>query len=143
MKQKSFYFSGTVNLYLYGRQSLQVFGEDSMMPFSSYVGKKKSKIHIRDFRREIQMSVKHSFDTHDFDDFGRQFSSPAFVKVVIRNGKLRISIYAVDYVDKRNLPTLYLGVLRNGDKFYFLKTFFETFRPISKTKHSFALLIQG
>lgn len=133
----SFYFRGQIKPYLQGHNALEVINQTPGF-LECYLGSKRTRIRLRDFRPTVRDAAKRALDGQQTEQFARIFEQPARAKIRLAKGKVQIDLY--DVCPKQEAPTLWLGVVRDGEMLPFAHANWEFFRPAGKARTGFAIL---
>jgi hypothetical protein len=135
--KKSFYFRGNFNILLQGHKSLALHNiQPNMMAY--YLGSKRSRICIRDFRQAARTAALQSLNGKNANQFAEYFGKPAKVKIYRTNNKIHIDLQeCAAHQDE----TLWLGVVRDGEPMPVFPINWEYFRQVNKTKTGFIALV--
>ena len=135
--KKSFYFRGNFNILLQGHKSLALHNiQPNMLAY--YLGSKRSKIYIRDFRQAARNAALESLSGKTPDRFSESFGEPAKVKIYRTNSKIHIDLLECSADQDQ---TLWLGVVRDGEPVPVFSVNWELFRQVSPTRSGFIALI--
>ena len=145
MSKENYLYRGNVQIYLQG--------EDALMPVASkprgdqiayFIGSKKSKLLIRDFRREPIHAAHHARTGLEGSEFADAFNQPAYAEVSVSERgnepeKIEINLRPTNKSD--DFPVLWLGVL-NDAMMPMLDIEWEILRPINAETIAFTAMVR-
>ena len=145
MNKENYLYRGNVQIYLQG--------ENALMPVASkhrgdqiayFIGSKKSKLLIRDFRRAPIHAAHHARAGLDGSEFADAFNQPAYAEVSVSERgdepeKIEINLRPTNRSD--DFPVLWLGVL-NDSMMPMLDIEWEILRPINSEKIAFTAMVR-
>ena len=145
MNKENYLYRGNVQIYLQG--------ENALMPVASkhrgdqiayFIGSKKSKLLIRDFRREPIHAAHHARSGLEGAEFAVAFNQPAYAEVSVSEKgneleKIEINLRSTNKSD--DFPVLWLGVL-NDAMMPMLDIEWEILRPIKSDKIAFTAMVR-
>ena len=145
MSKENYLYKGNVQIYLQG--------EDALMPVASkprgdqiayFIGSKKSKLLIRDFRREPIHAAHHALAGLEGSEFADAFNQPAYAEVSVSergNEPEKIEINLRPTNKRDDFPVLWLGVLSDA-MMPMLDIEWEILRPINAEKIAFTAMVR-
>ena len=125
-------------MYLEGKKALLPLIVDSPDAHSYFIGSKKTKLIIKDYRRDPNLAAQQVLSGNKELDFADVFNKPAWVEVHEVDDYLEIRLYEV--LTQGDFPILWLGVNRDG-KMPVHKLEWEILRPVRKSVTAFAALV--
>ena len=145
MTKENYLYRGNVQIYLQG--------ENALMPVASkvrsdqiayFIGSKKSKLLIRDFRRAPIHAAHHTRAGLDGSEFADAFNQPAYAEVSVSDRgnepeKIEINLRPTSKSD--DFPVLWLGVL-NDAMMPMLDIEWEILRPINAERIAFTAMVR-
>ncbi len=134
----NFYFRGMIRPYLQGRNALDVTHQSPGF-LECYLGSKRTRIRLRDFRLKVRQSAERALDGQDAEQFAGIFSQPAKAKIRLTQGKVQIDLH--DGVPEQAAPMLWLGVVKDGESIPLTSVHWEVFRAVGKSRTGFAMLM--
>lgn len=144
MTKENYLYRGNVQIYLQG--------ENALMPVASkprgdqvtyFIGSKKSKLLIRDFRRAPIHAAHHARGLEG-SEFADAFNQPAYAEVSVSergNEPEKIEINLRPTSNSDDFPVLWLGVL-NDAMMPMLDIEWEILRPINSEKIAFTAMVR-
>ena len=145
MSKDNYFYKGNVQIYLQGEKALlPVASKNRNGQITYFIGSKKSKLLIRDFRREPIHAANHASSGLEGAEFADAFNQPAYAEVsVTENGgepeKIEINLRPTNKRD--DFPVLWLGVL-NDAMMPMLDIEWEILRPINAEKIAFTAMVR-
>jgi hypothetical protein len=148
MSKENYLYKGNVQIYLQGEKALRPIASRASKnrggQIAYFIGSKKSKLLIRDFRREPIMAAHHARAGVEGTEFADAFNQPAYAEVsVSENGsepeKIEINLRPTNKRD--DFPVLWLGVL-NDSMMPMLDIEWEILRPINAEKIAFTAMVR-
>ena len=145
MTKENYLYRGNVQIYLQG--------ENALMPAASkprgdqvayFIGSKKSKLLIRDFRREPIHAAQHARSGLEGSEFVDAFNQPAYAEVSVSergNEPEKIEINLRPTNKRDDFPVLWLGVLSDA-MMPMLDIEWEILRPINSEKIAFTAMVR-
>jgi len=144
MSKENYFYRGNVQIYLQGEKALlPIVSKHREGQISYFIGSKKSKLLIRDFRRE-PIHAAHASAGLDGSEFADAFNQPAYAEVSISergNEPERIEINLRPTNKSDDFPVLWLGVL-NDAMMPMLDIEWEILRPINAEKIAFTAMVR-
>ena len=145
MLKENYFYKGNVQLYLQGEKALlPVASKNRNGQITYFIGSKKSRLLIRDFRRGSIHAAHHASSGLDGSEFADAFNQPAYAEVSISEGdqepeKIEINLRPTSKSD--DFPVLWLGVL-NDAMMPMLDIEWEILRPINSDKIAFTAMVR-
>ena len=145
MSKENYLYRGNVQIYLQGEKALlPVASKNREDQIAYFIGSKKSKLLIRDFRAEPIIAAHHATSGLEGEEFADAFNRPAYAEVSVseRGGepeKIEINLRPTDKSD--DFPVLWLGVL-NDSMMPMLDIEWEILRPINAEKIAFTAMVR-
>jgi hypothetical protein len=145
MSKENYLYKGNVQIYLQGEKALlPVASKNRDGQVSYFIGSKKSKLLIRDFRREPIHAAHHDRAGLEGTEFTDAFNQPAYAEVSISERgdepeKIEINLRPTNKRD--DFPVLWLGVL-NDAMMPMLDIEWEILRPINAEKIAFTAMVR-
>lgn len=145
MSKETYLYRGNVQVYLQGEKALfPVASKNRQGQASYFVGSKKSKLLIRDFRLEPILAAHHAQAGFEGAEFADAFNQPAYAEVSVseKEGepeKIEINLRPTSKSD--DFPVLWLGVL-NDSMMPMLDIEWEFLRPINAEKIAFTAMVR-
>ena len=144
MSKENYLYRGNVEIYLQGQHALlpiQTIRENQMTYF---IGSKKSKLLIRDFREEPILVAHRAPSGIESTEFADAFNQPAYAEVSIADKgveteKVEINLRPTE--ESEDFPVLWLGV-KNDSMMPMLDIEWEILRPISVEKVAFTAVVR-
>jgi hypothetical protein len=145
MSKENYLYKGNVQIYLQGENALlPVASKTRGDQIAYFIGSKKSKLLIRDFRREPIHAAHHDRSGLDGSEFADAFNQPAYAEVSVSdrgNEPERIEINLRPTSKSDDFPVLWLGVL-NDAMMPMLDIEWEILRPIKSDKIAFTAMVR-
>jgi hypothetical protein len=145
MSKENYFYRGNVQIYLQGEKALlPVASKNRNGQITYFIGSKKSKLLIRDFRREPILAAHHADSGLEGSEFADAFNQPAYAEVSISERgsepeKIEINLRPTD--KSEDFPVLWLGVL-NDAMMPMLDIEWEILRPINAEKIAFTAMVR-
>lgn len=145
MSKENYLYKGNVQIYLQGENALlPIASKNREGQIAYFIGSKKSKLLIRDFRREPMHAANHAKKGLEGSEFAEAFNQPAYAEVSVSEGgseleKIEINLRPTDKSD--DFPVLWLGVL-NDSMMPMLDIEWEILRPIKSDKIAFTAMVR-
>ena len=144
MSKENLLYRGNVHIYLQGQRALlpiHTLREESM---SYFIGSKKSKLILRDFREESILAAHRTPAGIESTAFADAFNQPAYAEVSIADQgveaeKVEINLRPTE--KSEDFPVLWLGV-KNDAMMPMLDIEWEILRPISLEKVAFTAMVR-
>lgn len=145
MSKENYLYRGNVQIYLQGEKALlPVASKNRDGQIAYFIGSKKSKLLIRDFRREPIHAAHHASTGVEGSEFADAFNQPAYAEVSISergNEPEKIEINLRPTRKSDDFPVLWLGVL-NDAMMPMLDIEWEILRPINSEKIAFTAMVR-
>lgn len=144
MANETYVYQGNVHVHLQGPQALLPIDSHREDQVTYFIGSKKSRLLIRDFREEpIQAAQRAPLGIQDAE-FAVAFNQPAYAEVAVTtNGsepeKVEINLRPAQ--DNEDIPVLWMGV-KNDLLMPMLDIEWEIMRPISAKKIAFTAMVR-
>jgi hypothetical protein len=137
-------YRGNVQIHLQGPRALLPTESNRENEISYFVGSKKSRLLIRDFREEAIRAAQRNPAGVEGGDFAAAFNQPAYAEVAMealgeQPEKVEISLRPAK--DDEDTPVLWLGV-KNDALMPMLDIEWEIMRPISAKKIAFTAMVR-
>ena len=145
MSKENYLYKGNVQIYLQGENALlPVASKTRDNQVAYFIGSKKSKLLIRDFRREPIHAAHHARSGVGGTEFADAFNQPAYAEVSVSERgnepeKIEINLRPTNQSD--DFPVLWLGVL-NDAMMPMLDIEWEILRPINAEKIAFTAMVR-
>jgi hypothetical protein len=143
MTKENVLYQGNVQIYLQGERALLPAGLDREDQVAYFIGSKKSKLLIRDFRKRPILAAHRGQAGIDGTEFANAFNQPAYAEVSIAKGsepeKIEINLRPTD--EREDFPVLWLGIM-NDLMMPMLDIEWEILRPISMEKVAFTAMVR-
>jgi hypothetical protein len=145
MSKENYLYRGNVQIYLQGENALlPVASKNRNDQMAYFIGSKKSKLLIRDFRRGPIHAAHHANAGVDGSEFADAFNQPAYAEVSISERghepeKIEINLRPTQKSD--DFPVLWLGVLSDA-MMPMLDIEWEILRPINAEKIAFTAMVR-
>jgi hypothetical protein len=144
MSKENTLYKGNVQIYLQGEKALLPTGSARQDQVSYFIGSKKSKLLIRDFRKRPILAAHRGQAGIDGMEFADAFNQPAYAEVsIVKKGsepeKIEISLLPTD--EREDFPVLWLGIM-NDLMMPMLDIEWEILRPISMEKVAFTAMVR-
>jgi hypothetical protein len=137
-------FRGNVQVDLHGQNALIPVGEISQNQMTYYVGSKRSKLVVRDYRENPILAAQQVLSGRDGEKFADIFNQGAYTEVIAtHNGPdlQNIEIHLHPASQRGEFPVLWFGII-DDLKMPNVDAEWEILRPISLKKVAFAVLIK-
>ena len=144
MSNENYVYQGNVHVHLQGQHALLPIDLKRGDQVTCFIGSKKSKLLIRDFREEPVLAARRAPAGIEGAEFAVAFNQPAYAEVAIsRNGnepeKVEINLHPAE--DRGDIPVLWLGV-KNDLLMPMLDIEWEILRPISSKRVAFTAMVR-
>jgi hypothetical protein len=145
MSKENYLYRGNVQIYLQGENALTpVASKNRGDQVAYFIGSKKSKLLIRDFRRAPIHAANHARAGLEGSEFADAFNQPAYAEVSVSERgnepeKIEINLRPTNTSD--DFPVLWLGVL-NDAMMPMLDIEWEILRPINSEKIAFTAMVR-
>lgn len=144
MANEHYLYQGNVHIHLQGQHALLPVDSSQENQVSCFIGSKKSKLLIRDFRQEpVRAAQRAPLGIQDAE-FAMAFNQPAYAEVAVtKNGSEpeKVEINLRPARNKKDIPVLWLGV-KNDLLMPMLDIEWEIMRPISAKKVAFTAMVR-
>lgn len=144
MLNENVLYRGNVQIHLQGPRALLPIDSHSADQVTYFIGSKKSKLLIRDFREEPILAVQRNPAGIEGADFTVAFNQPAYAEVameVLGEEPERVEIHLRPAKENEDNPVLWLGV-KNDMLMPMLDIEWEILRPISAKKIAFTAMVR-
>lgn len=144
MLNESILYRGNVQIYLQGEKALLPVEAQRADQVAYFIGSKKSKLLIRDFREQPIRAAQRNPAGVEGADFAAAFNQPAYAEVamdVLGEQPENIEIHLRPAKDNDDIPVLWLGV-KNDALMPMLDIEWEILRPISARKIAFTAMVR-
>ncbi len=144
MSKENYLYRGNVEIYLQGQHALLPIHTIREEPMTYFIGSKKSKLLLRDFREEAILAAHRAPSGIESTEFADAFNQPAYAEVSIADKgveteKVEINLRPTD--KSEDFPVLWLGV-KNDSLMPMLDIEWEILRPISVEKVAFTAVVR-
>ena len=145
MSKENYLYKGNVQIYLQGENALlPVASKTPGNQVAYFIGSKKSKLLIRDFRRAPIHAAHHAHSGVEGTEFADAFNQPAYAEVSISERgnepeKIEINLRPTD--EREDFPVLWLGIM-NDLMMPMLDIEWEILRPINPEKIAFTAMVR-
>jgi hypothetical protein len=144
MPKEHYLYKGNVQIYLQGEKALLPVASNRQGQVSYFIGSKKSRLLIRDFRREPFHAAQHTKSGLEGAEFVEAFNQPAYAEVTIAEQgeepeKIEINLRPTKNSD--DFPVLWLGVLTDS-MMPMLDIEWEILRPINAERIAFTAMVR-
>ncbi len=144
MLNESILYRGNVQIYLQGERALLPVDSNREDQVAYFIGSKKSKLLIRDFREQPILVAQRNPAGIEGADFTAAFNQPAYAEVamdVLGEEPENVEIHLRPTKDNDDIPVLWLGV-KNDLLMPMLDIEWEILRPISSKKIAFTAMVR-
>lgn len=137
-------YRGNVQIHLQGPRALLPAESNQKNEIACFIGSKKSRLLIRDFREEAIRAAQSHPAGIEGADFSVAFNQPAYAEVAIEAlgedpEKVEISLRSAK--EDEDTPVLWLGV-KNDALMPMLDIAWEIMRPIGSKKIAFTAMVR-
>ena len=142
MSRENYLYRGNVQIHLQGQNALLPIRSNRDDHIICFIGSKKSKLIIRDFREEPILAAHNAPSGIDGSEFAAAFNQPAYAEVSLTEKepeKVEINLRSAKNDD--DFPVLWLGV-KNDLLMPMLDIEWEIMRPISVEQVAFTAMIR-
>jgi len=144
MLKENVLYRGNVQIYLQGEKALLRVNSSYEDQIAYFIGSRKSKLLIRDFREEPILAAHHTSAGIEGTEFANAFNQPAYAEVSIADKgsepeKVEINLRPAE--ESEDFPVLWLGV-KNDLLMPMLDIEWEFLRPISVEKVAFTAMVR-
>jgi hypothetical protein len=144
MSKENVLYQGNVQIYLQGENALLPTGSDREDQIAYFIGSKKSKLLIRDFRKRPILAAHRGQSGVKGMEFADAFNQPAYAEVSISdkgNEPEKVEIHLLPTDEREDFPVLWLGIM-NDLMMPMLDIEWEILRPISIEKIAFTAMVR-
>lgn len=144
MAHETYVYQGNVHVHLQGPHALLPIDSQREDQVTYFIGSKKSKLLIRDFREEPIQAAQRAPLGIQGAEFAVAFNQPAYAEVAVtKNGSEpeKVEINLRPARDKDDIPVLWMGV-KNDLLMPMLDIEWEIMRPISAKKIAFTAMVR-
>ncbi len=144
MLNENVLYRGNVQIHLQGPRALLPVDSNRMDQVAYFIGSKKSKLLIRDFREEAILAAQHNPAGIEGAEFAAAFNQPAYAEVAVDalgEDPEPVEIHLRPAKDDKDNPVLWLGV-KNDALMPMLDIEWEIMRPISSKKIAFTAMVR-
>jgi hypothetical protein len=144
MSQETILYQGNVHIYLQGENALRPTGSERKDQIAYFIGSKKSKLLIRDFRKRPIQAAQRGHSGIEGSEFADAFNQPAYAEVSIAkkgNEPEKVEINLLPTDEREDFPVLWLGIM-NDLMMPMLDIEWEILRPISMEKVAFTAMVR-
>lgn len=144
MLNENVLYRGNVQIHLQGPRALLPIESHHADQVTYFIGSKKSKLLIRDFREKAIQAVQRNPDGIEGVDFTVAFNQPAYAEVamdVLGEEPENVEIHLRPARENEDSPVLWLGV-KNDMLMPMLDIEWEILRPISAKKIAFTAMVR-
>ena len=144
MLNENILYRGNVQIHLQGPRALLPVDSTREDQVAYFIGSKKSKLLIRDFREEPILAAQRNPAGIDGTEFTVAFNQPAYAEVAMEalgEEPERVEINLRPAKDNDDVPVLWLGV-KNDLVMPMLDIEWEILRPISSKKVAFTAMVR-
>ncbi len=144
MLNENVLYRGNVQIHLQGPRALLPVESNRADQIAYFIGSKKSKLLIRDFREEAILAAQRNPLGIEGADFASAFNQPAYAEVAVDalgEEPEPVEIHLRPAKDDKDNPVLWLGV-KNDALMPMLDIEWEIMRPISSKKIAFTAMVR-
>jgi hypothetical protein len=144
MLNENVLYRGNVQIHLQGPRALLPVDTHQEDQVAYFIGSKKSKLLIRDFREQPIQAAQRNPAGIEGADFTVAFNQPAYAEVAmdaLGEEPEPIEIHLRPARDDQDSPVLWLGV-KNDELMPMLDIEWEIMRPISSKKIAFTAMVR-
>ena len=142
MSEENYLYRGNVQIHLQGQNALLPIRSPQEDHIVCFIGSRKSKLIIRDFRQEPVLAAQRTAAGIEGSEFAQAFNQPAYAEVSLAEKepqKVEISLRKAETRD--DFPVLWLGV-KNDALMPMLDIEWEIMRPINEEKVAFTAMVR-
>jgi len=142
MSKENYLYRGNVQIHLQGQNALLPIRSNREDHIICFIGSKKSKLIIRDYREEPVLAAHEAPSGIEGREFAAAFNQPAYAEVSLAEKepeKVEINLHAAKTED--DYPVLWLGV-KNDALMPMLDIEWEIMRPIGTEKIAFTAMVR-
>lgn len=145
MSKETILYQGNVHIYLQGEKALLPTGSERKDQMAYFIGSRKSRLLIRDFRKRPILAAQRSDSGIEGTEFADAFNQPAYAEVSIAGKgsepeKIEINLRPTD--GREDFPVLWLGIM-NDLMMPMLDIQWEILRPINPEKIAFTAMVRS
>ena len=140
--KENYLYRGNVQIHLQGPHALLPIRSNRDDHIICFIGSRKSKLIIRDFRQEPVHAANRTAAGIDGSQFAEAFNQPAYAEVSLAEKepeKVEINLHAAKNAE--GVPVLWLGV-KDDLLMPMLDIEWEIMRPINEDKVAFTAMIR-
>ena len=144
MLNENVLYRGNVQVHLQGPRALLPTDSSHPDQLTYFIGSKKSKLLIRDFREEAILAAQRNPTGVETAEFAAAFNRPAYAEVAVDalgEQPEPVEIHLRPARDDQDNPVLWLGV-KNDELMPMLDIEWEIMRPISSKKIAFTAMVR-
>lgn len=144
MLNENVLYRGNVQIYLQGQRALLPVDSHRNDQVAYFIGSKKSKLLVRDFREEPILAAQRAPLGIEAAEFAAAFNQPAYAEVamdVLGEEPEQVEIQLRPAENNKDSPVLWLGV-KNDALMPMLDIEWEILRPISSKKIAFTAMVR-
>lgn len=144
MLNENVLYRGNVQIHLQGPRALLPVEPHRENEIAYFIGSKKSKLLIRDFREKPIQAAQRNPAGVEGADFAAAFNQPAYAEVamdVLGEEPENVEIHLRPAKEDDDTPVLWLGV-KNDMLMPMLDIEWEILRPISSKKIAFTAMVR-
>jgi len=144
MSNENYLYQGNVQIHLQGQHALLPVDSDHGDQIACFIGSKKSKLIIRDFREEPILAAQRGPAGIEGAEFAVAFNQPAYAEVSVLDQGMepeKVEINLRPAKKSEDFPVLWLGV-KNDVLMPMLDIEWEILRPISSKKIAFTAMVR-
>ena len=138
----NYLYRGNVQIHLQGQNALLPIRSNREDHIICFIGSKKSKLIIRDYRQEPVLAAQQAPSGIEGAEFAVAFNQPAYAEVSLAEKepeKVEINLRAAKNED--DFPVLWLGV-KNDSLMPMLDIEWEIMRPIGVEQIAFTAMVR-
>ncbi len=142
MSKENYLYRGNVQIHLQGQNALLPIHSNREDHIICFIGSKKSKLLIRDFREKPVLAAHNAPSGIEGSEFADAFNQPAYAEVSLAEKepeKVEINLRAAK--KNEDFPVLWLGV-KNDSLMPMLDIEWEIMRPISVEQVAFTAMVR-
>ena len=144
MLNENVLYRGNVHIHLQGPRALLPIDSNREDQVTYFIGSKKSRLLIRDFREEPILAAQRNPTGIEGAEFTIAFNQPAYAEVAMEalgEDPEQVEINLRPAKDNDDVPVLWLGV-KNDILMPMLDIEWEILRPISSKKIAFTAMVR-
>lgn len=138
MKVATTIFQGNTNVYLQGKNALEIAQKESDY-FQYNIGSEISGISIRDYRVNAYQAAQKAICGDTDSNFEQTFNQAALARITVIDDKVNIDIH--EGSEQECAPTLWLGVVDDGEELPLTYIDWEVFRIAGESRTGFVALL--